>query len=123
MGQLFGFSPALPYKERLKRLQENKIALWDTVHSCVREGSLDSDIKHAEVNDLENFFKQHKALKAIFFNGQTAYKLFRQHMKNAVIPELELHIMPSTSPAHAARTYEQKFETWKKVTEYTKNPA
>ncbi len=42
MRELFGIEG--DYSVRCKRLIENRIALWDVLHSSVRPGSMDSDI-------------------------------------------------------------------------------
>ncbi len=37
------------YEEKVAMLQRNGIAVWDTIESCVRKGSKDTDIKNEEV--------------------------------------------------------------------------
>ena len=44
MGGLFNFSSEVTYPERLEQLKKNRIALWDVLKECEREGSLDSSI-------------------------------------------------------------------------------
>ena len=44
--------PKFDYKTRLKILLNSNIALWDTIKSCKREGSLDSDIQNEKPNDI-----------------------------------------------------------------------
>ena len=115
MGELFDFDYKISYEERINHLLENHIALWDTVQCCVRPGSLDSDIKHAKPNDFEKLFKDCPNIKKVFFNGQTAYKLFIKHKKQMSLPELELIPLSSTSPANASMSYEKKLQAWKKI--------
>lgn len=112
-GRIFGFPKDIPYEEKLDALRKNKVALWDVVHSCYREGSMDSDIHNVEVNDFEKFFKKHRHIKKVFFNGQTAQKLFVRHMAEMNIPELELCVLPSSSPANASISFEKKYLIWK----------
>ena len=49
--------PELDYETRLKILLNNNIALWDTIKSCKREGSLDSDIQNEKPNDIRKLLK------------------------------------------------------------------
>jgi double-stranded uracil-DNA glycosylase len=115
MGELFSFDYHISYDERMDNLLQNHIALWDTVQCCVRPGSMDSDIKLAKPNDFEKLFKDCPNIKKVFFNGQTAHKLFIKHQKQMSLPELELIVMPSTSPANAAVSYQKKLEAWRQI--------
>lgn len=117
MGELLGFDYRIDYGKRVEILLDNHIALWDTVERCVRPGSMDADIKHAEPNDFEGFLAEHKHIKRIFFNGQAAHKLFVKHSKKMNLPELELVVLPSTSPANASIPYPQKLASWRKIIE------
>lgn len=115
MGDLLGAGPALPYPARLARLTAAGIALWDVVADCERRGSLDAAIvrESVQANNFRHFFAEHPGIEQIFFNGTAAENLFRRH----VLPRLdgvsrELHRLPSTSPAHAARGYAEKLAAW-----------
>ena len=70
MAHLLEFEPALVYQDRLEKLKEKKIALWDVLYRCKRAGSLDSAIEadSVVVNDFSTFFTQHQSIKALFFN-------------------------------------------------------
>jgi len=116
MAATFGFSPDLPYKERVAALQTHKIAAWDVCASAFRPGSLDSSLSDIVVNDFHAFFKAHKAIRLICFNGKTSERLYRQNVLPSLpkrlgeIPTLQL---PSTSPAHAGMTFAHKLAQWK----------
>ncbi|NPA72056.1 MAG: DNA-deoxyinosine glycosylase [Gammaproteobacteria bacterium] len=90
------------------------ILLWDVLQSCERKGSLDSAIKQPEANDFEYLFTQYPSIHAVLFNGQAAFKLFKKEvLKKQAIPEsLVFMILPSTSPAYAAITFEDKRLLW-----------
>ncbi|MFA6713781.1 MAG: DNA-deoxyinosine glycosylase [Victivallaceae bacterium] len=115
MGELLGFDCRIDYKERVEYLLRDRIALWDTVQRCVRPGSMDSDIKHARPNDFEKLFRECPNIRKVFFNGQAAHKLFVRHCREMRLPELELIILPSTSPANASIPYRKKLEAWRQV--------
>lgn len=118
MGDLFGVDPAASYEKRNAELIENRIAVWDVLQLCTRESSLDSDIDDSSIvpNHLERFLSEHPAIRLIGLNGAKAAKLFERHVvptlspENASIPRVRL---PSTSPANAAASYDEKLRAWR----------
>lgn len=118
MGGLFGAGPELAYAERVRRLKGNGIAVWDVLESCVREGSLDSAIEEdtIAVNDFAAFYRAHPGIVRVFFNGAKAEAAYRRYVLAGVDGEnrsLQYMRLPSTSPAHAALSFEQKLKAWK----------
>jgi len=113
MGEAFGFPSDAPYEERLAALRKNKVALWDVVGSCVRPGSLDSDIRDVTPNDFEAFFKARPKIRRILFNGQAARTLFLRHTKGMGIPDVPMIVLPSTSPANAGTSHAEKLSAWR----------
>ncbi len=120
MRELFGAGPELPYARRKALLIAHRVAVWDVLRSCRREGSLDTAIhRDSEVaNDFQTFFRRHRRIGVVFFNGQKAEAAFRRH----VLPELNLgrralrfERLPSTSPAHAGRSRAEKLAAWRAV--------
>lgn len=85
------------------------IALWDVIASCEIVGSSDSSIRNAVPNDLSDVL--HVAdIRAIFTNGKTADRLYRQYiLPNIGIPAI---CLPSTSPANASYSLERLKEAW-----------
>jgi double-stranded uracil-DNA glycosylase len=108
------------YDDRIKLLLSNRVALWDVLKSCYRKGSLDSDIDQSSIkpNDFNTFFSTHKRIEAVFFNGAKAEQLFKKNtlktLKQAQ-QNLSFIRLPSTSPAHAALTFEQKLLQWEVI--------
>lgn len=101
----------LPYADRLKKLLEYHIGVWDVIDVCAREGSLDSAIRAARHNDFTQLKQQCPALKRIGFNGKTSGKqaaLF-------AAAGFETFILPSSSPAYAVMTFEQKLAVWRGI--------
>jgi len=122
VGELFGFDATLPYEERLTRLRESGVALWDVAFQCVRPGSLDSAIQIESVvaNDFESFFTAHPDIQTLFFNGRKAEELYRRLVTprlSAEFQHIKQHLLPSTSPANAAMNRAQKLAEWKIIKE------
>lgn len=116
MGELVGAYPEIPYQERLAILRTAGIALWDVLDSCVRETSMDSDIRQEAANDFSSFFALHPHITQVFFNGSKAEQCFRKFVVDKqILPPLKLHRLPSTSPAHAGLCYAQKLQAWRTV--------
>ena len=116
MGELFGAGPALAYAKRIQLLRRNGLAVWDVMASCIREGSLDADIDGTSIvpNDFQGFFRAHPQVRHVFFNGSKAEECFRRYVRLAD-PGLSFTRLPSTSPAHASRTFAQKLAAWRVV--------
>lgn len=76
-------------------LLENGIALMDSIYSCEREGSLDSDIKNVVPNDIKKVLSQTN-IKAVFCNGKKSYAVAKK-----AFPDIDFVCLPSTSPANA----------------------
>jgi hypoxanthine-DNA glycosylase len=117
MGELFGAGRDLPYAQRCQRLTSRGVAVWDVLHAAHRPGSLDADIdlRSLVANDFATLFASEPRLRTVAFNGGTAATLFRRHVQ-PVLPQardLRLLTLPSTSPAHAARTRQQKLALWR----------
>ncbi len=114
MGELFDAGPELDYPSRLQKLLSHQVALWDVISSCHRPGSLDSAIaKDGMVtNDFNGFFAHHPHISHVYFNGQTAASLFSKKVQPGLTREFVYHTLPSTSPAHAARSYTAKLKAW-----------
>ena len=67
----------LNYDLKLKTLLKNNIALWDTIKSCKRDGSLDSDIQNETPNDIRKLLKKYPNIKTICLNGNKSYSAFK----------------------------------------------
>lgn len=103
------------YTKRIAMVKKHHIALWDVIDSCERKGSLDSEIKNEEANQVDKLLEEYPNIKAIFCNGGKSYKNLQKLLgKNYKLP---IFLMPSTSPLHTI-SFERKFEEWKKVLEF-----
>jgi len=118
MGRLLRFEAGMPYEDRISKLLAARIAVWDVLKSCEREGSLDSSIEREtlEPNDFRGFFRTHPHVRHVFFNGATAEACFNRHVMNKLaLNHIAFGRLPSTSPAHAARSFEDKLRAWRVV--------
>lgn len=88
----------------------HKIGLWDVIASCERENSSDSNLKGIVPNDFKKLLQTHPDIAAIGFTGKKAFDLFQKYFKNLPI---ETVLLPSTSPAHASMTREEKMALYK----------
>ena len=115
---------ASPYEARTQALKSARIALWDVLHSCRREGSLDAMIERDTqiANDFKTFFQTHNKITHVFFNGAKAEEYFLRHvLKNINNNSISFTRLPSTSPANASMSFEQKLSAWRAVEAKCKN--
>ncbi len=103
--------PAMPYAERVEALQAHGLGVWDVYGACEREGSLDADIRNAEVNDFSVVRWHCPKLGAIAHNGTESFR-HAHHTEKLGVPVYKL---PSTSPANASWSFDRKLAAWAEV--------
>lgn len=108
------------YPRKINILKNHKIALWDVIHVCERVGSLDSNIKYEEPNDIESLLKNYPTIKLIVFNGSKAFKVFKKHIGFKLFSRVDFERLPSTSatPGKNVKTFEEKVEDWSIIKNY-----
>lgn len=116
---LLGLPADQGYPERTAALQAHRIALWDVLATCRRRSSLDSDIDQNTVrlNDFVAFFAAHPDIERVYCNGGTAAATFERRIA-PMLPsgrKLELHRLPSTSPAYAVLGMAAKLAAWRAI--------
>jgi len=113
---LLGLPPGATYAARVRALRGARIALWDVLRSCRREGSADAAIRDAMVNDFPAFFARHPRITHVFFNGAAAERWFLAHAAPALAGRpLRYARLPSTSPAHASLDLARKRAAWRVI--------
>lgn len=120
MATLLEMEHELDYDKRCQCLMDNHIAVWDVLKACQRQGSLDQHINAASMiaNDFNLFLQQHLNIQKVVFNGAKAEQVF----KRLILPTLTEQQttiarirLPSTSPAHASSSFEDKWVIWRQA--------
>ncbi len=96
-------------EEKRDMLLTHGVAVWDVIASCEITGSSDSSIKNAVPNDVGQILDAAN-IRAVFCNGQTAYKLYRKYLEPRT--GRTATVLPSTSPANAAWSLERLTTAW-----------
>ncbi len=115
MEALFNVPAALTYAQRTVQLARCGVAVWDVCAVAYRPGSLDTAIRADSVhaNDFAGFFESHPQITRVCFNGAKAAQLYRKHVK--FDSHMEYCELPSTSPAHASLSFDQKLARWASI--------
>ncbi len=111
LSNIFNESNLNSYPEKIEFIKKSNIILWDVVKTCSRKGSLDSEIKDVEVNDIKKIIEDNDSIIKVFFNGQTANKLYKRYI-NYYKEDVEYITLPSSSPAYTLKIQE-KIKIWK----------
>jgi len=101
---------SLPYDARLATLLDHGVGLWDVVAQAQRIGSLDSNIRARDDNDLPALLARYPAIAAIAFNGGTALKLGLKVLGDEA-KRYRIVALPSSSPAYTL-AYADKLAQW-----------
>lgn len=117
LARLLGVELTKDYDANVNFAIQNKVAIWDVIAQCERQGSLDSAIiKGTEtLNPIIELLDNTPSIRAIGLNGGLAATLFSRHCR----PYFDLasgvisHTLPSTSPANARINFDAKCKAWK----------
>lgn len=128
MAELAGIDATAPIDERIERLNDAGIGLWDVLAHCRRQGSLDAAIERtSEVpNRIPELAERLPQLQVVALNGGLARAAFKRHfgidgwIAARGIRQLGL---PSTSPAHASRSFAEKLADWSVLQPWLKHSA
>jgi len=102
--------PAIIKDQRIWLLKQTKLGLWDMIHSCSRENSLDSTLYDEEVNDIPALLEEYPTIEKIAFTGRKSQQLFELHYGYL---DIERVYLPSPSAAYAKMKIEEKAEIYK----------
>jgi len=104
------------YALRCQCLLACGVGVWDVYAECERQGSLDSAIRHARLNDFGALLARCPQLQAIGHNGGESFRHAKAVQKTldqaGLAHRVTIHRLPSTSPANASWTFEQKRSAW-----------
>lgn len=86
------------------------IGLWDVIGSCERSNSSDTNLKNCIPNDFEKLLSDYPKIQVLAFTGKKSHDLFQKYFKELSIERV---LLPSTSPAHASMTRDDKSKHYK----------
>ncbi|MBT8077146.1 MAG: DNA-deoxyinosine glycosylase [Gammaproteobacteria bacterium] len=123
MGALVGAGKDVEYGARLEKLKSSGIALWDSLASSRRPGSLDANIDHAtaQPNDIKAFLAANAGIRLIAFNGRASQESFLRHIDRDLAltwPQINQVLLPSSSAAHASMGLDDKIKAWSVIMQY-----
>lgn len=107
---------AASYEERLERLAERQIGLWDVIASASRPGSLDQAIRLAEHNRIEQLLNDFPDLQVIAFNG-TAAATIGHRLIGEPSDRVTLIGLPSSSAANTS-AFADKLLAWSRLAQF-----
>ena len=124
------------YQKNTDWLLSKGLGLWDVYAACERRGSLDSQIRKAQMNDFSMLNQLCPSLQAVAHNGAQSFKHAGQvnaafsapavaGTKQAIAAitvaassvRIQFYKLPSTSPANASWSFERKLAAWRGVFE------
>ncbi len=101
--------PTQTHEQRILALKSLKIALWDAIGSCQRQGSADSTIQKEEPNDIAGLLEEYPNINKILCNGKMSARIMEKYY-----PDIEIIACPSTSAANAQYSLERLVECYRK---------
>ena len=101
-------------EEKKAMLLANRIALWDVIQSCDIKGSSDSSIKNVQPTDIGMILEKTNVTQ-IYANGNKAGQLYKRYQ--FPVTGIEATVLPSTSPANAAWSFDRLCEAWRVILE------
>lgn len=117
---LFQQQPLQTYDEKLEFVKQHHIALWDTIRSCYREGSMDSKITGEEPNPIPELLVQYPSIQLVACNGTKSFKTFKKFFGREKLNYIDVCKLPSTSPipGRYTKTFAGKVDAWSVILKY-----
>ena len=111
---LYNREPPVTINEKKELILSHRLALWDSIASCVITGSSDASIRDVRPNDLR-IILDHCPIGRICCNGRKSYEMYERY----IMPETgrEALCLPSTSPANAQWSLERLIAAWSVIRE------
>ncbi len=111
MADLFEKTTPQTIEEKKVFLKECHLALYDVIEECDIKNSSDASIRNPIVSDLPSIIKGTHVL-LILLNGKKAGDLFMRYQLSSLPEGIEYAVMPSTSPANAATSFQDLVKAW-----------
>ena len=73
------------YDHRLETALRNRVALWDIIESCERQGSSDAAIKNETHNSIPELLEEFPNISALFCNGQKTMKSLQKNLPKSAL--------------------------------------
>ena len=111
---LFGQEVPRTIPEKKELILSHRLALWDSIASCVITGSSDASIRDVRANDLR-IILDNAPIERIYCNGRKSHEMYAKY----ILPVLgrEAACLPSTSPANAQWSLEKLIDAWSVIKE------
>lgn len=111
---LFDLEPDEDYERRKGFLLQHRIAVWDVLMACERQGSNDSDIKNPVPNNFAALYTCYPNIVSVCFNGGPAGKLYSRFIEKPGEHGVtrSFYSLSSTSPANTI-SFEKKLDQWR----------
>lgn len=115
--KLFKVEPIEEYEKKVAFVKERGIALWDSIGSCYREGSLDSNIMDENPNDIIGLLDKYPTIRLIACNGTKSYTTFKKNFNSEDLGAIRIIKLPSTSPipGRYTKSFEGKVVSWSEI--------
>jgi len=114
---LLGEAVPLTVEEKKALLLRNRVGVWDVLNNCDIDGAADASIRNPVYHDIFGLLEE-RNIRAVFFNGAQAEKLFLKQKRELPVPAFRL---PSTSPANAAFSLERLRREWQIILPWLDN--
>jgi hypoxanthine-DNA glycosylase len=100
-------------EQKKELILANRLALWDSIGSCVITGSSDASIRDVRANDLR-IILDNSPIEKICCNGRKSHEMYQKYIQSEI--GREAICLPSTSPANAQFSLEKLIEAWSEIT-------
>ena len=118
MAEILNADIPISIEEKRELMLENKIALWDVLHSCDIKGADDNSIKNPVPNDIASLLNK-TDIEAVFTTGNKATSLYKKYCAEKA--GRESIYLPSTSPANCRNyNFEKLVEEYRAILKYIK---